>query len=100
MLFIFDMGGVVTTTSQKDRLCQKIGISKQSFVDLSKDLYEQLNKGEITVKEFWSAFNLRSDKQGIKPVETDYFKLFFQPELNCETIEIIRHLRKKHRVAY
>ena len=99
MLFIFDMGGVVTTTSEKVRLCKKIGIEKEEFIELTNDIYESLNKGEISVKEFWSVFNSRSEKKGIEPVLTDYFKLYFHPQLNCETVKIIRQLRKKHRVV-
>ena len=105
MLFIFDMGGVVTTTfvtSGKNRFFEKLGITSNEFSKFSKkaDLHA-LDIGEITVSQFWKNYNdviarLRPD---LPQVEFDLFRLYFHPKRNEGTLALINDLRKNHRVV-
>lgn len=103
MLFIFDMGGVVTSTFNSKAIYDYLNISLEQFDDICKDdgldIFSQLTKGQITIKDFWDEFNNRSKKFNAKPVTTDLFRLFFHPELNNETVKLINALRKKNRVV-
>lgn len=127
MLFIFDMGGVVTSTFQMDYIYKKLNMSKEMFFDVcrhsNRDIWHELETGKIDTKDFWQEFNSRIGKlqrnlidgilkintsihfsnevnlQDIPTVEHDLFRLFFHPQLNIRTLELISALRKKHRVV-
>ena len=102
MLFIFDMGGVVTTTFPLDLLTGKLGLSKAEFLEICREngnIWEKLEKGFINVREFWTCFNQAAATRGIKPVQYDLFRLYFHPTLQTRTAELIAALRKKHRVV-
>lgn len=128
MLFIFDMGGVVTTTFGSDNpMYKKLQLCKDDFMSIcshtSPDIFNLLQLGKISVSDFWDQFNKRIgiiqrdlidgtidinkeqvlsdsfDVQKIPNVDNDYFRLFFHPVLNTETVELIKDLRKKHRVV-
>lgn len=102
MLFIFDMGGVVTSTFKFDEFYKKLKLSSQDFMQICKkdyNIFSQLQTGKICVKEFWNIFNERSKEQNIEPVKNDLFRLYFHPKLNTETVSIINSLKKKHRVV-
>ena len=102
MLFIFDMGGVVTTTFPLDVLTGKLGLTKADFLAICKEngnIWEKLEKGQISVLRFWECFNQASASRGIKPVSHDLFRLYFHPQLQTRTAELITELRKKHRVV-
>ena len=125
MLFIFDMGGVVTSTFQMDAIYKKINISKADFFEVCRlnnsNIWHELEIGKIDVNKFWEEFNLRIkilQREGadnilmlghpfsenwhineIKTAETDLFRLYFHPELNQKTVELIKALRKNHRVV-
>ncbi|MCR5218393.1 HAD family phosphatase [Treponema sp.] len=109
MLFIFDMGGVVTTTAKLDSQIEEIlGISHKEFLsycgascpedasDPSKtNLFTMCSDGIIDCKEFWRIF---SERSGIK-VTTDWWHWLFHPQLNKKTVELIALLKEKgHRV--
>lgn len=124
MLFIFDMGGVVTSTFKIDSIFEKLNLSRQDFYQICKlnnnDIWHKLEIGQIDVNTFWKEFNLRveilqreyddnilslghPDFEGkevnlIPPVKNDLFRLYFHPQLNEKTVELIGALRKKHRV--
>ncbi len=97
MLYIFDMGGVVTTTAGEllyRNISSKLSISYQEFMDYCckssyGDLLHQLDIGKITSKEFWNIF---SDISGIK-VYTDFFRVLFHPKCIQETYCIIKELK-------
>ena len=97
MLYIFDMGGVVTTTAGNvlyENIAKYIGISSSKFLSICKDngdLLKQLDVGAITTKEFWILF---SKITGIK-VSADYFRILFKPERISETYSIIDELKQK-----
>ena len=104
MLFIFDMGGVVTTTFEMDSLYSSLGIHKTEFFEIcksdsaEKDIWNLLQIGKISVNEFWQAFNERIKDTKIPPVKSDLFRLYFHPVLNEDTATLITELRKRNRV--
>jgi len=118
MLFIFDMGGVVTNTFRMDSIYKKLNLEKNDFLNIcrsgSRNIEHELNIGKIGSAEFWQEFNqrvrdLKTSKNinieelnkynAIPQVQTDLFRLFFHPSKNLETIELIKALKKKHRVV-
>jgi len=115
MLFIFDMGGVVTSTFQMDAIYKKMGINKDTFFKIcksnKKDIWKELETGKIDTNCFWQQFNeniLNFQNQqtenetvykNIPIIENDLFRLFFHPVLNQKTVELISELKKKHRVV-
>jgi len=122
MLFIFDMGGVVTSTFQMDTIYKKLNLSKEDFFTICKydntDIWHKLETGIIDTNTFWNTFNtnvmklqrLHSEELHSSPAEiksinevpevkTDLFRLYFHPVLNQKTVELITDLRKKHRVV-
>ena len=92
-LFIFDMGGVVTTNASeaRGRPAAALGVSQEEMDRTTGGLFDQLTVGKITTKEFWATVGERLGKK----IDTDYFHLFFHPVLNEETKKIILGLRKK-----
>ena len=96
-LFIFDMGGVVTSNASeaRGRPAAALGVTQEEMDRAIKaptgNLFDQLTVGKISVKEFWKTVG---DRLG-KKIDTDYFHLFFHPVLNEETKKIILGLRKK-----
>ena len=105
MLFIFDMGGVVTTTffhSGKSRFFEKLGVTDKEFNELAAkaDLHA-LDIGEITVKQFWNNYNdiIARERPELPHAQNDYFRLYFHPIRNQGTVDLILALRKNHRVV-
>lgn len=121
MLFIFDMGGVVTTSFNLNTVLDKLNISRDIFFNICKlddDIWKLLETGKITSLLFWEIFNKRigslqrsmidgtntitfniEEINKIKLFEYDLFRLNFHPILNEKTVEIIHKLKKKHRVV-
>ena len=104
MLFIFDMGGVVTNTFEMDSLYSSLGIHKTEFFELCRagnkeeDIWHLLQTGKICVNEFWAMFNQKTNGTKIPQVKSDLFRLYFHPILNTETAKLISDLRIKNRV--
>ena len=113
MLFIFDMGGVVTTNFGKDnKMYSYLGLERPKFFEICQNIKAEdgsdynidnlLSIGKITVEEFWREFNRRIKLLGldVPEVKTDLYRLYFHPELKMETVELIKELRQKnHRVV-
>lgn len=103
MLFIFDMGGVVTNTFEMDMMMDKIGISKDLFWDICKkgkrNIWDEFQKGLIGAVEFWKLFNEESRQYNVKPVNHDLFRLCFHLSKKPLTIELIKGLKKNNRVV-
>ncbi len=106
MLFIFDMGGVVTNTAGNDILevaAKKMGISREKLLELAgkntggeRDLFYKLDVGKLTAKEFWK---ILGERAGVE-VKSDWFRLLFHPVLNSETAALVEELKKAgHRVV-
>lgn len=109
MLFIFDMGGVVTNTAKlESKIEELLNISHEDFLfycgascdkeisdPLRTNLFTMCSDGIIDCKEFWRIF---SERSGIK-VKTDWWHFLFHPVLNEKTVELIKLLKEKgHRV--
>lgn len=103
MLFIFDMGGVVTNTANlAERISKELNISKETFqnisgmdIDSKDSLFARLSNGQISAKTFWEEF---SKKSGCK-ILTDYWHVFFHADYIQGTVDIINSLKKKNRVV-
>ena len=103
MLFIFDMGGVVTNTFDITKVSQKLGISNDLFWKICKNGYEnfwdEYQKGFIQTIDFWKKFNIYSKEYQIPEVKHDLFHLEFHPSKKTGTVDLILKLKKKHRVV-
>ena len=77
MLFIFDMGGVVTTNASevRGRAAKALGVTFEEMQEAvsgsqnepSANLFDQLTCGKITEKEFWASVGGRLGKT-IEPI--------------------------------
>lgn len=91
MLYIFDMGGVVTTNASIDeKIAGHLGVNVEDFRKDSKDLFEKCSDGLIDTREFW---RLYSERTGVK-VTTDWFHWCFHPVLNEDTVRLIKKLKE------
>lgn len=125
MLFIFDMGGVVTNTFKMDSLYNELNLQSKDFFSICKinDVWEQFELGKLSSNDFWQTFNelickikkmsqkeqenlrkeynlsLDLDFSKIPVVETDLFRLYFHPTRQKKTVELIQKLKEKHRVV-
>ena len=109
MLFIFDMGGVVTNTFLPAQLYKKLNITGEDFFQLcsqgEKDIWQLFQTGKINPQQFWALFNERvaaskeEKYRKVPVVENDLFRLYFHPSKNLETVELIQQLKKKHRLV-
>ncbi len=109
MLFIFDMGGVVTNTFLLTQLYNKLNITTEDFYKIcasgQEDIWNLFQTGKINPQQFWTQFNDRvaaakDEKYSKVPVvENDLFRLYFHPSKNLETVSLIQQLKKKHRVV-
>jgi putative hydrolase of the HAD superfamily len=113
MLYIFDMGGVVTTNFGADnKMYPYLGLERSKFFDICQkekaadgsdyDIDFLLGIGKISVEEFWREFNRRTKLLGLNvpEVKTDLYRIFFHPKLKMETVELIKELKaKNHRVV-
>lgn len=89
-LYIFDMGGVVTTTAALEkRMSEVLCMSESDFREYSKGIFNQLSDGEVSTKDFWRMFSQRSGKT----VTTDWWHWLFHPVRNEQTYDIIRKLK-------
>ncbi|MEE1921386.1 HAD-IA family hydrolase [Pseudomonas sp. 148P] len=101
MLFIFDMGGVVASSSCTATICKEIGISLHDFYSFQLDsegnnTYQYLSVGSISVDEYWRNFSLNSKIEIIE----DLFEVLYRPEINDALILLIENLKRKgHRVV-
>ncbi len=94
MLFIFDVGGVLTNTSKEQRkLAEIVGLPFDEWTKITDDLFSDEN---LSSQEFWRIFNERTGKN----ITVDWIHLLFHPELNMETVALIKELKSKgHRVV-
>lgn len=126
MLFIFDMGGVVTNTFEIECICQKLNLNKEDFFkicSIKRNIWNDFQIGKISSSEFWTEFNKRivslqrailDDyvKFGDEIIESsranfnqfcqaeyDLFKLYFLPVRRPKIINLIEDLKKNHRVV-
>lgn len=113
MLYIFDMGGVVTTTAAVvEKIALILGITEAEFMsicgcpegnrsygkpheraagDNGFNLITMYSNGLLSAKEFWRLFSARS---GIA-VTTDWWHFLFHPEPNENIRQLIGGLKKR-----
>lgn len=120
MLFIFDMGGVVTdNVNILAALCAKLNISEKQFArfnaecdipgnnrlsvqeDSSASPYTggalaALQSGTLSAADFWKSLAAYFRLPFIPP---DYIRFCFQPVRNEPVYHLIERLRKNHRVV-
>lgn len=103
MLFIFDMGGVVTSTFKMNSMYEILKMDENQFKEFYKksgvNTYNQLQKGEITVAQFWENFNKQIQFTSFPQVKQDLFRLCFNPQINPITVKLINKLKKNNRVV-
>ena len=109
MLFIFDMGGVVTNTFLLTQLYKKLNITTEDFFKVcskeNTDIWQLFQTGVINTKQFWEAFNHRIAAsteerfRNVPHVDNDLFRLYFHPTTNLQTVSLIQQLKTKHRVV-
>ncbi len=107
MLFIFDIGGVITSTAKiYPRLCEILGISLEDFYDIcggekaadgQGNILEAFSDGKINFKDFQKIFLSRRPDLNFS---CDYFHMLFHPKKIEGSWEIVGALKKKgHRVV-
>lgn len=109
MLYIFDMGGVVTTNfGEHNQMYEYLGLARPKFFEICQNekaadgsdynIDLLLGIGKISVEEFWREFNRRIKVLGldVPEVKTDLYRLFFHPELKQDTVALIKELRAKN----
>ena len=101
MLFIFDMGGVVTlNTPPETKIASALGVTAEEFRAAQKlgesgNLFSLLTRGKISEAEFWSEVGANLGKK----IESNLWQFFFHPKMNLDVKKIILSLRKRHRVV-
>ena len=113
MLYIFDMGGVVTTTAAVEgKIAAILGISEADFLrfcgatgdnvrtgspsgadsnHIDGNLLTMYSDGSISAKEFWQIFSERSSLA----VKTDWWRCLFHPVRNEAVWHLIQELRER-----
>lgn len=97
MLYIFDMGGVVTNDANpRPRICSLLGLSEAEYLKYcgrggrkEDDLLALAGDGLLDAKGFWKEFSARS---GIE-VKTDWLHWLFHPVVDEGTRSLILELR-------
>ena len=91
-LFMFDMGGVVTTNAELSlQIASFLGVEVSEYKAKSKPLIAQYSDGKISRENFWNKMSEAFQKE----ISVDLFHLFFHPKLNCGTVELVRELKDK-----
>lgn len=98
MLYIFDMGGVVTNDAYiRPRICSVLGISEADYKRYcgqggrkEDDLLALASDGLLDANGFWKEFSRRS---GIE-VKTDWLHWIFHPSVNEEIRSLVGELRR------
>ena len=97
MLYIFDMGGVVTNDANpRPRICSVLGLSEADYLRYcgrggrkEDDLLLLAGDGKIGAKEFWKEFSRRSGLD----IKTDWLHWLFHPVIDEEVRSLIQELR-------
>lgn len=97
MIFLFDMGGVVSNSRNLKNICEELNLSESEYYSFQRDsagrnTYQLLSKGAINVEDYWRNFSENSKKE----IKTDYFKILYKPVLNEAVVSIIKKLKNKN----
>lgn len=105
MLFIFDMGGVVTKFSMMEDFFSYLRLTPVEFFTacsgFERNIWNEFETGCISISDFWNTFNgrMRELQKDVPEVHGDIYRQYFHPELNAGTVAVIEVLKKKHRVV-
>lgn len=96
MLFVFDMGGVVASSSCTVSICARFGISLHDFYSFQLDsegrnTYQDLSVGSINVENYWENFSRNSNIE----IQEDFFKSLYNPEVDKSALLLIKELKKR-----
>jgi len=96
---MFDMGGVVSYSSNLKKILDELGISEHEYRTFQLDsagrnTYKQLSAGSITTEYYWKNFSDNFKRE----ITQDYFKDFYNPVTNDPVLLQIKKLKEKHRV--
>jgi len=95
-LYIFDVGGVVSTNSDFiHAIATHVGVSVPDFFRLAGKDPHHLMTGEISADLFWQKI---SQKTGVH-IREDLFSLYFHPVLDQKVVQLIEVLKKTSRVV-
>jgi putative hydrolase of the HAD superfamily len=97
MIFLFDMGGVVSNSTNLKNICEELNLRESEYYSFQRDsagcnTYQLLNKGVINVEDYWKNFSENSKIE----IKTDYFKTLYKPVLNESVVSIIKKLKNKN----
>jgi putative hydrolase of the HAD superfamily len=97
MIFLFDMGGVVSNSTNLTNICKELNLSESQYYSFQQDsagrnTYQLLSKGVINVEYYWRNFSKNSNIE----IKIDYFKKFYKPILNESVVSIIQKLKDKN----
>lgn len=96
LLYIFDMGGVVTVnTNVIPSIAEQLEITEEKFFQSAGEDWEKLLGGKIDNQQFW----IRISQKIHREIKGNLFKKYFHPSRNHKVIQIIRDLKKRHRVV-
>jgi len=96
LLYIFDMGGVVTgNTDVIPYIAEYLEITEENFFQLAGEDWKKLLIGKIDCQQFW----IRISQKIHREIKDNLFEKYFHPKRNREVFQIIRNLKKNHRVV-
>lgn len=95
-IYVFDMGGVVLRDFDVGPwIAEELKISTESFYRLAGRNFLLLSDGKIEVAEFWRRFSHAYGRE----VREELFGKYFTPEIDGETVEVIKKLKTEARVV-
>ncbi len=95
-LYIFDMGGVLSSNTNVAPLIAKhLNLNPARFDELVKEDIHQLAIGAISVPTFSERFSRRVGRE----IEHDLYSRFFHPETNPKVMDLILRLKRVARVV-
>jgi putative hydrolase of the HAD superfamily len=96
MLYIFDVGGVVSlNTDISPRIAERLGLAGTKIHELARGEFDQLVRGQITVQQFWARVSALTGRT----IEEDLWTTFFRPVPNAPVVALVNELRRGHRVV-
>jgi putative hydrolase of the HAD superfamily len=98
MLFIFDMGGVITgNVAAAPKIARLCGITVEEFFRFApENAFDDLQDGKLSLDAFWQSF---TDASGIQ-VPGDLWRFCFMPQKFPQMYTLLARLReRKHRVV-
>lgn len=96
MLYIFDVGGVVSlNTDLSPRIAERLGLAGTKIHELAGGEFDQLVRGQITAEQFWARVSALTGR----PITEDLWTTFFRPVPNPPVVALVNELRRRHRVV-